>query len=335
MVETYSSNLHQPNEDEIQLLRLKLEEAQCKNRVIQEEMNNLKSTLSDDISAKCYEEAIKITGSVVKAAAGQLKPAKNDVSGSYSSDALLCSPDLVFENLAIVYRSWLIHGTVTPHVLSCDFLPLYKGGLKDPASTDSYRAIACSSLLLKQFDNIVLYLWGHLLSMYTLQFGFKAGTSTTECSWLVMEVSNYFLRNRTPVIATLLDCTKAFDTCKFSTLFSKLYKRKVPPIVIRTLMHIYEEQVAWVKWGNSQSESFGVVNGTRQGSVLSPCLFSVYIDELLSELRKLGVGCHIGGVFLGAFGYADDILLLAPSRSATMQMLNVCEKFGRDNNFHH
>ena len=42
MVETYSSNLH-PNEDEIQLLRLKLEEAQCKNRVIQEEMNNLKT----------------------------------------------------------------------------------------------------------------------------------------------------------------------------------------------------------------------------------------------------------------------------------------------------
>lgn len=45
VVETYSSNLH-PNEDEIQLLRLKLEEAQCKNRVIQEEMLNLKSKVS-------------------------------------------------------------------------------------------------------------------------------------------------------------------------------------------------------------------------------------------------------------------------------------------------
>ena len=45
VVETYSSSLH-PNEDEIQLLRLKLEEAQCKNRVIQEEMNSLKSKVS-------------------------------------------------------------------------------------------------------------------------------------------------------------------------------------------------------------------------------------------------------------------------------------------------
>ena len=45
VVETYSSDLR-PNEDEIQLLRLKLEEAQCKNRVIEEEMHNLKSKVS-------------------------------------------------------------------------------------------------------------------------------------------------------------------------------------------------------------------------------------------------------------------------------------------------
>ena len=46
VVETYSASNLRPNEDEIQLLRLKLEEAQCKNRVIQEEMNNLKSKIN-------------------------------------------------------------------------------------------------------------------------------------------------------------------------------------------------------------------------------------------------------------------------------------------------
>ena len=45
VVETYSLDLR-PNEDEIQLLRLKLEEAQCKNRVIEEEMLNLKSKVN-------------------------------------------------------------------------------------------------------------------------------------------------------------------------------------------------------------------------------------------------------------------------------------------------
>ena len=90
---------------------------------------------------------------------------------------------------------------------------------------------------------------------------------------------------------------------------------------------VYEDQYVWVRWGASKSSVFSIVNGTRQGSVLSPALFAVYVDGLLQELRALGVGCHIGGVFMGAVGYCDDVLLLAPNRCAIVQMLKVCEKF--------
>ena len=68
------------------------------------------------------------------------------------------------------------------------------------------------------------------------------------------------------------------------------------------------------------SRTFGIVNGTRQGSVLSPALFSVYMDDLILRLRKAGVGCHMGGVFCGVVGYADDLLLMAPSRSGMETM---------------
>ena len=74
------------------------------------------------------------------------------------------------------------------------------------------------------------------------------------------------------------------------------------------------------------------MNGTRQGSVLSPFFFGVYIDELLGNLRRSGVGCHIGGKFLGAAGYAYDIVLLAPCQSAMAQMIEICEDFGDKNN---
>ena len=60
--------------------------------------------------------------------------------------------------------------TVTLSLLSCAFLPLFKGGLKDPAQTDSYRAITGSSLLLKILDNVILLLWGDRLGTDTLQF---------------------------------------------------------------------------------------------------------------------------------------------------------------------
>ena len=87
-----------------------------------------------------------------------------------------------------------------------------------------------------------------------------------------------------------------------------------------------------MQWGSARSQQFGIVNGTRQGSVLSPGFFGVYIDDLLLELRRSGVGCHIGGRFFGAAGYADDIILLAPCRSAMSQMIKICEEFGVRNN---
>ena len=166
-----------------------------------------------------------------------------------------------------------------------------------------------------------------------LQFGYKEGYSTTQSSWFLMEIANYFIRKGSPCIITLLDCTKAFDKCRFDIIFRKLLKRKVPAIVIRAIIYVYEKQVAWIKWGDCRSRSFGVTNGSRQGSVLSPALFSVYMVEIFQKLRKLGVGSHLGKLFCGAVGYCDDLLLLAPSRSAMMElMLKACEEYALENN---
>ena len=277
------------------------------------EMKDIKEKVSSLIQNQdSLSEVMKVTGAVVKEAVSSMKAGKGDVSQGYSSDTLKNAPDLMFENLAKVYHSWLAHGTVSLNLLACAFLPLLKNSLKDPADTGSYRAIAGSSLLLKLFDQVVLLLWGHLLTSDSLQFGFKVGTSTTQCSWIVMEVANHFLRGGTNPIMTLLDCTKAFDMCRYDLLFLKLLDR-LPAIVIRTLIFVYQEQYAWVRWGKATSSSFPILNGTRQGSVLSPALFAVYMDELLVELRGLGVGCYVADMFMGAVGYCDDILLLAPT----------------------
>ena len=275
---------------------------------------------------------LKIAGLIVKEGAFGIKSGKGDVSEGYSSDAILNAPDLLFDQLAAVYRSFLVHGTVSLNLLACAFLPLLKNSLKNPADVNSYRAIAGSSLLLKLFDQVILLLWGELMTSDPLQFGYKAEYSTSQCSWFVMEVATHFVKRGTPCIATLLDCTKAFDKCQFDILFRKLLHRKMPPVVVRVLIFVYQEQKAWVKWEKSRSRTFSISNGTRQGSVLSPALFSVYMDDLIKKLRRAGVGCHLGGVFCGVVGYADDLLLLAPSRSAMATMLKICEAYAADNN---
>ena len=131
-----------------------------------EDMAVLKEELKTLITGT--READLITGKAVKEAATRMKPKKSDISGSYTSEAILNAPDIFFDHLALVYRSWLLHGTVTLSLLSCAFLPLFKGGLKDPSKTDSYRAIAGSSLLLKLFDNVILLLWGDVLGTDSL-----------------------------------------------------------------------------------------------------------------------------------------------------------------------
>ena len=89
----------------------------------------------------------------------------------------------------------------------------------------------------------------------------------------------------------------------------------------------YTSQECRVRWGSCLSDSFGVSNGVRQGSVLSPLLFAVYLDGLLSELVECGVGCYWKNLFAGCLCYADDIVLLAPCPSALRIMLNICCKY--------
>ena len=177
-----------------------------------------------------------------------MKFSKNDVSDGFTSDALKHAPDLLYDQLAQVFRSWLYHGTVTSSLLACSFLPLLKSQLKDPSDPDSFRAIAGSSLILKTFETVILLIWGHHLCSDSLQFGYKAGTSTVHCTWLANEVIQHMLRGGIQPIVTVLDCSKAFDKCKFSVLFSRLMEKNLPAIVVRILAFIYCEQYGWVKW---------------------------------------------------------------------------------------
>ena len=70
----------------------------------------------------------------------------------------------------------------------------------------------------------------------------------------------------------------------------------------------------------------------KQGGVISPVLFCIYINKLLGQLRSSGFGCFIGEVFLGALAYADDIVLLAPTHRAMRNMLALCDRFAEECN---
>ena len=106
----------------------------------------------------------------------------------------------------------------------------------------------------------------------------------------------------------------------------------VPPIVVRCLMYMYQEQKAGVRWGQVKSEEFHVSNGTRQGSVMSPILWAVYCDPMIQRLRRLGLGAHVAGMFMGVACFADDVILIAPCHQAMQLMLKEVEDFAKEYN---
>jgi len=75
---------------------------------------------------------------------------------------------------------------------------------------------------------------------------------------------------------------------------------------------------------------FIAVNGVKQGAVLSPILYCVYVDDLLLILSKAGVGCFISLHVVGALAYADDLVLLAPTASAMRKPFTICEDYARE-----
>ena len=90
-----------------------------------------------------------------------------------------------------------------------------------------------------------------------------------------------------------MDARKAFDKVNHWHLFDKLLNRGVPVHVVRMLLYWHTYQDFLVRWNNTLSPSFKVSNGVRQGVILSPRLFSVYIDDLSKALSKVNIGCHL------------------------------------------
>jgi len=198
--------------------------------------------------------------------------------------------------------------------------------------SNNYRGIPLSSILSKLVDIILISKYRVHLESSDLQFGFKQKSSTVQCSFLTQEIINYYCNNDGNLYSTFLDASKAFDRVRFDCLFELLLARNLCPVAARLLAYMYTNQLCRIKWCNSVSDSFSVKNGVKQGGVLSPLLFNIYLDVLLVRLKKSNLGCHFGSLYMGSLAYADDVVLLCPTLYSLKEMLKICEQFSTEFN---
>lgn len=230
--------------------------------------------------------------------------------------------------MSICFTCMFKHSYMPQLMLDSVIIPLVKNRCGDLSDKNNYRPIALSSVLSKVFETVILQRLETYIWTSDNQFGFKPAHSTDLCVYAVSDFISYLKSRSTSVYVAFLDASKAFDKINHWTLFKRLINRHVPIFLVRILCFWYQRQQMSVRWGSKLSPPFSVSNGVRQGGILSPCLFNVYLDTLSTLLNDSGIGGSIGGKMINHLIYADDICIISQSSAGLQQLLNICTEFG-------
>ena len=206
-------------------------------------------------------------------------------------------------------------------------IPIVKDRNGNLSDTNNYRGITISAMPSKVFEHALKIMFSRHLKTSSYQFGFKPKSSTSHALFSLRETINHYIDHGSKVYCSYLDASKAFDRLVHTGLFIKLIERGTPKCFVDLLINWYSDLQCRVRWDGYLGNWFCISAGVRQGGVLSPDLYNIYVDGLICILRSCGAGCYIRGVFAAALFYADDMCILSPSVKGLQRLLNICSAY--------
>ena len=285
---------------------------------ISESVDNFYDMLSSQCSGSTY-----VRGNDVSAFIDKLNnnsaPGIDDITSEhlkYGKSAILC------ETLSRLY-SCILSWQVVPSVFNIGvIIPVLKKPSLNPNDAGSYRPVTLSSVFSKILEKLML----PDDNVSNSQYGFRKGRGTSLACALFNDFKCYFEYTNAPLFTCSLDAEKCFDSIWHKALLYKL-RGKISNNHWLILYRWYGSLKATVKLNNNYSKYFTVSKGTRQGSLLSPQLFNIFIDDLLQELSNSDDKVCIGTCQLNSFAYADDINLLCTTSPGLQRLINICAAY--------
>ena len=139
------------------------------------------------------------------------------------------------------------------------------------------------------------------------QSAYRRNVSCADAIFATQETISRYISDGSNVFMCLYDLQKAFDSVEYPILFQRLLDVGVNGRCWRLIRSLYKNAVFRVRIGNRLSKSYVLERGVKQGSILSPALFLLVMDPLLSLLESSRIGLSINNLYAGGFIHADDI----------------------------
>ena len=234
----------------------------------------------------------------------------------YSGTVLLAAIATIFNE---IFRTKIIPDSFKSGIIT----PVHKKG-KDPCKMDNYRGITVSSILGKLFETVLLNRLDELNNDQSeLQFGFTKGLSLTMAALILCEAVLDSALTREPLYIAALDTQKAFDVVSHPVLMKMLYLQGINRHLWQVIRSMYSGLSAKVKWEGAVSQSFCVLQGVRQGGILSTHFYKTYLNHFLLDLESRALGKYIGDLYMGCPIVADDLLFLSSSDTELQLMFTL------------
>ena len=220
-------------------------------------------------------------------------------------------------------NSCFTHGHFPGLMLQGIVKPRIKNASGNCTDSKNYRPVMQSSNILKLVE---LHLQDILIEKITFnprQFGYTKGLSTSDATFVLKEVVYSQFKTKDSTYALFIDLSRAFDNVNHFKLGKILLKRNISPDIVWILLKFLRNQKSILQWGNLFGEPRNIDVGVRQGGILSPFLFKLYIDHVLNLLSEANSGIKYNFYNVNVIGYADDIILLSRSLKGLEELYTI------------
>uniref|UniRef100_A0A8C5CRJ5 Reverse transcriptase domain-containing protein n=1 Tax=Gadus morhua TaxID=8049 RepID=A0A8C5CRJ5_GADMO len=203
-------------------------------------------------------------------------------------------------------------GTVPKEWQTGVVVPLFKKG--DQRVCANYRGITLLSLPGKVYSKVLERRVRPIVEpqIEEEQCGFRPGRGTTDQLFTLARILEGAWEYAHPVYMCFVDLEKAYDRVPREKLWEVLREYGVRGSILRAIQSLYSQSESCVRVLGSQSVSFSVGAGLRQGCALSPILFVIYMDRI-SRRSRGGEGLQFGGLRISSLLFADDVVLIGSS----------------------